>query len=123
MRIGTSFAEPTDEDKRSAWWYRKSAGGGSLRDYLGYGVTLGTWFHGGRKPVDVTTVVDEPRGLEVDEHSITVCRYAVGMSRFETRWGTFTDPWTHQPQPKCGFVLVGSAGTLGCRQLCRYLSV
>ena len=30
----------------------------------------------------------------------------------ETRWGTFTDPWTHQPQPKCGFVIVGSRGTI-----------
>jgi glucose-fructose oxidoreductase len=30
----------------------------------------------------------------------------------ETRWGTFTDPWTHQPQPKCGFVIVGSDGTI-----------
>ncbi|WP_027891442.1 hypothetical protein [Calidithermus chliarophilus] len=27
-------------------------------------------------------------------------------------WGTFTDPWVTQPQPKCGFVLVGSEGTL-----------
>ncbi|NLB58365.1 MAG: gfo/Idh/MocA family oxidoreductase, partial [Gammaproteobacteria bacterium] len=26
--------------------------------------------------------------------------------------GTFTDPWTHQPQPKCGFVVVGAAGTI-----------
>jgi glucose-fructose oxidoreductase len=50
--------------------------------------------------------------LEVDEHSITVARYARGLSKFETRWGTFTDPWTHQPQPKCGFVMVGSEGTL-----------
>jgi predicted dehydrogenase len=30
----------------------------------------------------------------------------------DTRWGTFTDPWTLQPQPKCGFVLVGSDGTI-----------
>jgi len=50
--------------------------------------------------------------IEVDEHSITVCRYARGLSRMETRWGTFTDPWTIQPQPKCGFVFVGNDGTL-----------
>src|SRR5205814_10346873 len=87
-------------------------GGGSLLDYLGYGVTLGTWFHGGREPSEVTAVVDQPAGLEVDEHSITICRYEDGLSRFETRWGTFTDPWTLQPQPKCGFVLVGSDGTI-----------
>ena len=30
----------------------------------------------------------------------------------ETRWGTFTDPWTLQPQPKCGFVVVGTEGTI-----------
>jgi glucose-fructose oxidoreductase len=34
------------------------------------------------------------------------------LSKFETRWGTFSDPWTQQPQPKCGFVLVGSHGTI-----------
>ena len=57
-------------------------------------------------------MVDEPEGLEVDEHSITVARYATGLSKFETRWGTFTDPWIHQPQPKCGFVIVGETGTI-----------
>jgi glucose-fructose oxidoreductase len=33
----------------------------------------------------------------VDEHSVTVCRYETGLSKYETRWGTFTDPWTSQP--------------------------
>lgn len=103
---------PTPAQKRRSWFYKKSLGGGSLLDYLGYGTTLGTWFHDGRKPVEVTTVMNEPRGLEVDEHSITVARYACGLSKFETRWGTWTDPWTHQPQPKCGFVLKGSRGTI-----------
>ncbi len=103
---------PTPARKRASWFYRKTAGGGSLLDYLGYGTTLGTWFHGGRKPLEVTAVVDEPRGLEVDEHSIVIARYGVGLSKFETRWGTFTDPWTHQPQPRCGFVLKGEDGTI-----------
>ena len=57
-------------------------------------------------------MVDEPAGLEVDEHSVAVARYAFGLSKFETRWGTFTDPWTHPPQPRCGFVLVGREGTI-----------
>jgi predicted dehydrogenase len=105
-------AEEAARQKSQSWWYRKASGGGSLLDYLGYGVTLGTWFHGGRAPLEVTTVVDESPGLEVDEHSVTVARYAVGLSKYETRWGTFTDPWTQQPQPKCGFVVVGSAGTI-----------
>jgi predicted dehydrogenase len=98
--------------KPDSWFYKRASGGGSLRDYLGYGVTLGTWFHEGRSPIEITTVVDEPAGLEVDEHSITIARYEAGLSKFETRWGTFTDPWTHQPQPKCGFVIVGGEGTI-----------
>ncbi len=103
---------PTVTTKRKSWFYRKSQGGGSLLDYLGYGTTLGTWFHGGKKPIEVTAVTDLPNGLEVDEHSITIARYQCGLSKFETRWGTFTDPWKAQPQPKCGFVLKGSDGTI-----------
>lgn len=105
-------SEPTAAAKAESWFYKASEGGGSLQDYLGYGTTLGTWFHGGRKPIEVTCMVDAPLGLEVDEQSITIARYASGLSRFETRWGSFTDPWTHQPQPKCGFVICGSAGTI-----------
>jgi predicted dehydrogenase len=108
--------EVSEEDvqrrKPTSWFYKQVAGGGSLRDYLGYGVTLGSWFHGGRAPIEITTVVDEPEGLEVDEHSVTVARYSTGLSKFETKWGAFTDPWTHQPQPKCGFVITGSQGTI-----------
>ncbi|OCJ14421.1 glucose-fructose oxidoreductase [Rhizobium sp. AC44/96] len=108
--------EVSDEDvqsqKPNSWWYKAESGGGSLLDYLGYGATLGTWFMNGRAPKTVTTVVSADQGLEVDEHSITVCRYDTGLSKFETRWGTFTDPWTLQPQPKCGFVVVGTAGTI-----------
>ena len=103
---------PTAAMKRRSWFYKKARGGGSLLDYLGYGTTLGTWFHGGAKPIEVTAVVDRPRGLEVDEHSITIARYARGLSKFETRWGTFADPWITQPQPKCGFVLKGEDGTI-----------
>jgi predicted dehydrogenase len=99
-------------EKSKSWFYKRSEGGGSLLDYLGYGTTLGTWFHGGKAPIEVTCTVDQPQGLEVDEHSITVARYARGLSKFETRWGTFTDPWTHQPQPKCGFVVMGTFGTI-----------
>jgi predicted dehydrogenase len=101
-----------NSDKSKSWWYRREHGGGSLLDYLGYGTTLGTWFMNGRAPIEVTAVVDQSPGLEVDEHSVTVARYDSGLSKFETRWGTFTDPWTHQPQPKCGFVLVGTRGTI-----------
>ena len=103
---------PTAEAKAASWFYQKSAGGGSLLDYLGYGTTLGTWFMNGRVPLEVSAVTHQPDGLEVDEHAVVIARYSSGLSKFETRWGTFTDPWTFQPQPKCGFVIVGSAGTI-----------
>jgi len=104
--------EEVERQKPNSWWYKKASGGGSLLDYLGYGVTLGTWFLNGEAPSEVTSVVDETPGIEVDQHSLTVCRYARGLSKFETRWGTLTDPWTQQPLPKCGFVLVGTEGTI-----------
>jgi predicted dehydrogenase len=103
---------PTDAMKRKSWFYKRKSGGGSLLDYLGYGATLGTWFHGGKKPLDVTCVTHRPVGLQVDEQSVTICRYKAGLSKMETRWGTFTDPWIHQPQPKCGYVLKGDGGTI-----------
>lgn len=104
--------EEANHQKSQSWWYQKEAGGGSLLDYLGYGVTLGTWYHNGAAPVEVCCLTDAQKGLEVDEHSITIARYETGLSKFETRWGTFTDPWTLQPQPKCGFVIVGTKGTI-----------
>jgi glucose-fructose oxidoreductase len=103
---------PTSAMKRRSWFYSQDKGGGSLLDYLGYGTTLGTWFQRGRKPTEVTALTDLPNGLDVDEHSITIARYGCGLSTYETRWGTFTDPWKHQPQPKCGFVLKGTHGTI-----------
>ncbi|MBL9135150.1 MAG: Gfo/Idh/MocA family oxidoreductase [Verrucomicrobiales bacterium] len=105
-------AEQVAREKPKSWFYKKAHGGGSLLDYLGYGTTLCTWYQGGKRPLDVTATVDHPAGLEVDEHSIVVARYAHGLSKFETRWGTFTDPWTIQPQPRCGFVIAGTEGTI-----------
>jgi len=104
--------EEVQREKAASWWYKRASGGGSLLDYLGYGATLGTWFLNGEAPIEITAIVDQPEGLEVDEHSITVCRYRRGLSKLETRWGTLTDPWTTQPQPKCGFTIVGSQGTI-----------
>lgn len=99
-------------EKQKSWFYQKDHGGGSLFDYLGYGATLGSWFNNGQRPLEVTSIADQPAGLEVDEHSVTVARYASGLYKFETRWGTFTDPWVHQPAPKCGFVICGTKGTI-----------
>ena len=111
------------KEKPHSWFYKKARGGGSLLDYLGYGTTLGTWYQSGRRPMEVTATVDEPKGLEVDEHSIVVARYAHGLSKFETRWGTFSDPWTLQPQPKCGFVIAGTEGTISSYDYDDYVTV
>lgn len=116
-------AEQVAGEKPQSWFYKKAHGGGSLLDYLGYGTTLGTWYQGGRRPLEVTAVVDEPEGLEVDEHSIVIARYAHGLSKFETRWGTFTDPWTIQPQPRCGFVIAGTGGTISAYDYDKHVTV
>jgi len=110
-KIELDVKDPTLQ-KQESWFYQKDHGGGSLFDYLGYGSTLATWFNNGAMPLEITSVVDQPPGLEVDEHSVTVARYETGLYKFETRWGTFTDPWTHQPAPRCGFVLCGTEGTI-----------
>jgi glucose-fructose oxidoreductase len=111
------------KEKPHSWFYKRAHGGGSLLDYLGYGTTLGTWYQGGRRPLEVTATVDEPEGLEVDEHSIVVARYAHGLSKFETRWGTFTDPWVIQPQPRCGFIILGTNGTVSSYDYDDYVTV
>ena len=115
--------EEVERQKPDSWWYKKASGGGSLLDYLGYGATLGTWYMNGEAPLEVTCVIDEVPGIEVDQHSITVCRYARGLSKMETRWGTFTDPWVTQPQPKCGFTFVGSDGTLVAHDYADHLTL
>lgn len=95
-----------------AWFLKKEHGGGSLQDYLGYGATLGTWYQNNRIPEEVLTMTYTPDGWEVDNHSISIVRYAHGLSKMETRWGTLTSPWEHQPQPRCGFVVVGTEGSI-----------
>lgn len=99
-------------NKAATWWYRAELGGGSLRDYLGYGATLATWFRDGQLPTEITARTLVAPGDEVDEQSVVIAAYESGLSTFQTRWGTFTDPWTHQPYPRCGFVIVGSMGTI-----------
>lgn len=103
---------PSEHDRAASWWYSAAAGGGSLLDYLGYGTTLGTWFRQGEVPSTVTATTYGSPGLEVDEQSIVVAAYAAGLSSFHTRWGTFTDPWTHRTQPRTGYVVVGTHGTV-----------
>lgn len=102
---------PTLAQKRKSWFY-DPVGGGALIDYLGYGATLATWYFNGKKPTEITAVTAGPKSLTVEEQSVTIARYGDWLSTFHTRWGTFTDPWENQPQPKCGFVLKGSKGTI-----------
>jgi predicted dehydrogenase len=116
-------ADMVEKQKPTSWWYKAAAGGGALLDYLGYGATLGTWFLNGEAPIDVTSTTWSAPGIEVDEHSITVLRYARGMGKMETRWGTFSDPWVLQPQPKCGFVVVGAEGTISSYDFEPYVTV
>lgn len=103
--------EPALAMKKASWFYAKN-GGGSLIDYLGYGATLATWFFDGQKPTEITAVTGGAQGVPVDEQSVTIARYGDWLSTFHTRWGTFTSPWVNQPQPKCGFVLKGTTGTI-----------
>ncbi|MDP5219496.1 Gfo/Idh/MocA family oxidoreductase [Ruegeria sp. 2205SS24-7] len=121
-KVEVSPAE-VERQKPSSWWYKKASGGGSLLDYLGYGATLGTWYMNGEAPLEVTCTVDETPGIEVDQHAIAVCRYAKGLSKMETRWGTFTDPWTTQPLPTCGFVFVGTDGTISSPDYADHVTV
>jgi glucose-fructose oxidoreductase len=115
--------DEVERQKPGSWWYKRASGGGSLLDYLGYGATLGTWYMNGEAPVEVTCTVDGTPGIEVDQHAIAVCRYSRGLSKMETRWGTFTDPWTIQPQPACGFVFVGADGTIASHDYADHVTV
>lgn len=115
--------DPAPEDVAGMWWFSRAAGGGSLLDYLGYGATIATWFRDGELPTEVTAVAHLPTGLEVDVQSVAVARYEGGLSTFQTRWGTFTDPWVHQPQPFCGFVVVGTDGTVVSRDYADVVTV
>jgi predicted dehydrogenase len=115
--------DEVEKQKPNSWWYKPSSGGGSLLDYLGYGATLGTWYMNGEAPLEITCTTDYTPGIEVDQHSITVCRYARGLSKMETRWGTLTDPWTIQTQPQCGFVFVGSEGTISSPDYAKHITI
>ena len=64
---------PTAEEKAASWFYKQALGGGSLLDYAGYGATLGTWFQGGRKPIEVTCVTSSTAGqLEMNSCACTL---------------------------------------------------
>ncbi|NIB38215.1 Gfo/Idh/MocA family oxidoreductase [Pseudomaricurvus alkylphenolicus] len=108
---------------QDSWWFKADAGGGSLLDYLGYGATLATWFRDGELPTEVQAVSHVPDGFEVDLQSVVVARYHSGLSTLQTRWGTFTDPWVTQPQPFCGFVIVGTEGTICSRDYAQSVSL
>ncbi len=109
-----NLADPDDgvPAAERTWWHDPDRGGGSIQDYLGYGTTLGTWFRDGDLPVEVSAGTFTPPHLEVDTHCVATARYETGLSTFESRWGTYTDPWVHEPRPRTGFVVVGTEGTI-----------
>lgn len=107
--------DPDLATKQASWWYSPEFGGGSLLDYLGYGATIGTWFRDGELPTAVTAHTWGSDGLDVDEQSVVTAAYSTGLSTFQTKWGTFSNPWQHQPAPACGFVVVGTGGTITSR--------
>jgi len=111
----TERVDPDLATKAASWWYSPEFGGGSLLDYLGYGATIATWFRNGELPERVTALAWGSEGLRVDEQSVTVAAYRSGLSTFQTKWGTFSNPWTCQPAPGCGFIVVGSLGTITSR--------
>ena len=113
--------DPTDVE--NMWWFDPRAGGGSLLDYLGYGVTLATWMRQGKLPHEVSATTHVPNNLRVDTQSIVIASYDTGLSSFQTRWGTFTDPWIIQPQPFCGFTVVGTEGTIVSRDYASEITV
>lgn len=108
----TRATGPSNATKNASWWYDPKLGGGSLRDYLGYGATLSTWFRDGEVPTTIFAATHTEDGMRVDEQSVTIARYPSGLSVFETQWGTLSDPWTRQPSPRCGFAIGGNLGTI-----------
>lgn len=97
---------------KNSWWFDPNAGGGSLVDYLGYGTTLATWFRDGDLPTAVTAANHVPSDAAVDTHSTTIAHYETGLSTFRTSWETISDPWEHQPTPRCGFEVRGERGAI-----------
>ena len=59
--------------------------------------------------------------------SINMPSRCAAIRRAFRRWrpagGTFTDPWTTQPQPTCGFVFVGSDGTISSPDYASHVTV
>lgn len=72
-------AEDVARDKPKSWLYSRPTAAAPFSITSGTEPALGTWYQGGRRPLDVTAVVDQPPGLEVDEHSIVVARYPHGL--------------------------------------------
>ncbi len=107
--------DPDFETKSASWWYQPEFGGGSLLDYLGYGATIGTWFRDGQLPERLTAIAWGTEGLRVDEQAVVAAAYSTGLSTFQTKWGTFSNPWDNQPTPGCGFDVVGTTGTIRSR--------
>ncbi len=95
-------AEQVAAEKLSSWFYksqgrrRLAAGLPWLRRHAR--IMVSRWPRADRSHLRLRPA-SGPRSRRAFHHDRPL---RIRVSKFETRWGTFTDPWTHQPQPKCG---------------------
>ncbi len=108
---GNAGAPPDD-----SWFYEADAGGGSMLDYLGYGVTFSTWVRDGELPEAVISETYVPPGFEVDVQSASTCVYDTGLSTYQTTWRMLSNPWEVEPQPMKGYEIIGERGSISTRE-------
>lgn len=99
---------------RESWFYDGDAGGGSLLDFMGYGVVNTTWFRGGDLPESVVAEAYVPEGLDVDTRSTAVVTYDGRQSVYQTTWERHPE-LERDPEPRSGTVVVGTEGTISTR--------
>jgi glucose-fructose oxidoreductase len=99
---------------RDSWFYDADAGGGSLLDFVGYGVVNTTWFRGGDLPESVTAEAYVPEGHDVDTRSTVIATYDGRPSVYQSTWARHPE-LGDDPDPKSGYVVVGTEGTISTR--------
>jgi glucose-fructose oxidoreductase len=101
---------------RESWFYDDESGGGSMLDFLGYGAVNTTWYRGGEVPTAVSAERNVADDADVDTRSVSVLSYGDGrFSTYETTWERHREYLGDSPDPKGGYVVVGTEGTLSTR--------
>jgi glucose-fructose oxidoreductase len=84
-----------------------------MLDFLGYGAVNTTWFRNGEAPESLTAERFVPDDADVDTRSVTSLVYDDGrFSTYETTWERHSEYLGDSPDPKGGYVVVGTEGTL-----------